>query len=280
MIKLLGIFTLVIWSISMPTLAKIIDLNKDTQMKGQDWTFNKYTETLNNEQIGSLNYLDSPDIVWNIPESLTHKVFEDGVLKPFFGDTTVFELTKKEVSKISPLIDKLESIRDFLAEPLDSDHLHLTLHDLSNSPIEGTVDTEMSVNHAKISKLFPRIKKYIEENPEYRKIKMVSTNAFPCLNISILLGFAPKTEKDFKALINLYNLFDDVVYIDHWLRPHVTLSYFKPKVLDKDQIGQLSTVLKEINSHKVEIELDILELVYQRFYDMNQYETIFTLKEK
>lgn len=260
--------------------ASDIDLSRSVVMKGESWQYSEYVETLKSEQLGALNYLNSSETVWSVPDSLQYKVNESGTILPFFGDTTVFELSPVERDEVISLIDLLEPLRGVLSEHLDPNQLHLTLHDLSNSPqMQGELRDKMANNQRRVKEIFKSVGEYLKLHPEHKKIKMVSTNSFPCLNISILLGFAPKDESDFKALINLYNFFDDVVYLNYWLRPHITLSYFRPRSLNHDEIIELSRVLKEINTHTVEIELDVMELLYQHFYHMNDYRTQFSLRD-
>ncbi|WP_028864900.1 hypothetical protein [Psychromonas aquimarina] len=256
-----------------------INLNKAVVMKGEPLSHSEYIETLQGEQNGALQYLDSPDIVWNVPDSLKCKVKNNGELTSFYGDTTVFKLSEDDIDLISGVMESLAPIQETLAEPLDREQLHLTLHDLSNSPVESQISDQLMVNETKVKEVLKRVRSYLNEHPDQRKIKMLSTNAYPCLNTSILLGFAPKSEQDLKRLINLYNLFDDVVYLNYWLRPHITLSYFEPRVLKRSEIIKLSDTLKDINGNVFELELDMLELAYQHFSSMNSYKTIITLKD-
>lgn len=156
--------------------------------------------------------------------------------------------------------------------------LHLTLHDLSNSSRKEEVAEQLVENEKRCRVIFAKLMNHLANNPEQRKIKMVSTCAYPCLNISVLLGFAPASEQDYNRLINIYNLFEEVIYLDYWLRPHVTLAYFFPRTLNGDEIKKLRDNLQKINESGYEIELDVQELAYQHFSSMNHYQTIFTLK--
>lgn len=248
-----------------------LNLQEPVTMKGEKWEFSRYTQTLVEEQRGAINYLDAQDIVWNVPGSLIKKVLPNGDLLPFHGDTTVFTLSSEQVKEVEGFIETLETDLPFLATPLDRKQLHMTLHDLSNDPLLANVSDKMKDNQEKSANIFKRIREYLMTHPEDRYIKMVSNNIYPCLNISLLLGMAPATDKDFRRLINIYNLFDDVVYLNYWLRPHITLGYFLPRELNKGEIALLSKTLKKIGVPKVEITFDIMDLAYQHFYDMNDY---------
>ena len=251
-----------------------INFKKSVEMKGESWDFARYTKTMREEQRGAREYLDSQSIIWNIPASLTKKVLPSGKLLPFFGDTTVFTLNDSQVQKVSVLSDRLEKTLPFLATPLDRKQLHMTLHDLSNDPVLNNVQAAMNRNQEQVSEIFLQLKKYLTLHPEDRYITMKVNGIYPCLNISILLGLEPATEADFKRLINLYNLFDEIVYLNYWLRPHITLGYFLPKELSKSEINLLSSTLKDIGTPNVTLTFDILELTYQHFYDMNDYRDI------
>ena len=248
-------------------------------MKGRLLSHAEYTEVLQAEQNGALQYLDSVDIDWTVPDSLRHKVKSNGELAPFYGDTIVFKLSEDAANLIGSMMERLMPLQGMLAAPLDKKQLHLTLHDLSNSPLKSQITSQLALNEARVKALMKRIGCYLDEHPEHRKIKMVSTSVYPCLNISILLGLKPKSEQDFNKLINLYSLFDEVVYLDYWFRPHVTLSYFSPRVMNRHEILKLSDILKGLNRDSFELELDMLDIAYQHFFNMNHYKTLFTLKD-
>ena len=65
--------------------------------------------------------------------SLGDKIDGENRLKPFYGDTVVFDLDEAVKNRISHIVDKLYSAAgDCLAERLSGSTLHMTLHDLSN----------------------------------------------------------------------------------------------------------------------------------------------------
>lgn len=59
-------------------------------------SYQQYVDRLNQEQKGALQYLETDDILWNIPSSLIDKAASRDRLKPFYGDTTVFPLSKQD----------------------------------------------------------------------------------------------------------------------------------------------------------------------------------------
>ena len=80
----------------------------------------------------------------------------------------------------------------------------------------------------------------------------------------MLLGYAPATERDHRLLQNLYNLFDGVRKLDYWLRPHVTLAYFRPRVPTMQEVQELVRRLETLGPGP-ELSLPVWELAYQRF---------------
>jgi hypothetical protein len=266
---------LAIWSLLMVTnsFCAELSLTGPVSIKGEPWSYQHYVTLLTGEIDGAIDFLYQPDMEWSVPESLRAKVNQQGELTPFFGDTTVFSLSDGEIKKVGALIDTLQPTSLF-ATPLDRQQLHMTLHDLNNSPRKEEVSTAMESTQLQTEKIMQQLNLYLERHPEDRYINMVSTKAFDCLNIAVLLGFKPASERDYKILMNLYNLFEPVVYLDYWLRPHVTLTYFKPRVPTEDEVALLRDSIERVNQHSVELKLDIMELAYQHFYDMNSYQTV------
>ena len=244
-------------------------------MKDEQWSYARYKGALLEEQLGAINGLYDPQRIWEIPDALQKKVDLDGSLLPFFGDTTVFELSSQQVAEVGELIALLEPISENLATPLDRQQLHMTLHDLNNSSSPEEIATPIAKSKHQVIIIMKLLKEYLKDNPDHRYINMVSTRAYPSSNIAVLLGLIPKSELDFQLLIKLYNIFDSAVYLDYWLRPHITLAYFKPRELRQVEIAGLRSCLDQINQREVEIKLDILELAYQHFDHMNQYQTKF-----
>ena len=67
-------------------------------------------------------------------ERVLQKVTPDNSLKPFYGDTVVFDLPKKVKKAISPIIDALyDKCPECFCQRLDEHTMHMTLHDLSAS---------------------------------------------------------------------------------------------------------------------------------------------------
>jgi hypothetical protein len=252
-----------------------MDLIIPVKLKNNPMNFDEYIKTINMEQTSSLNYLKSDDVQWSVPGSLKIKVNDEGVLLPFYGDTTVIPLEPEDIEPANEFQSRLrKNFSGMFAEALLPEHFHITLHDLSNGAEEDPIAGQMEINRKKCSQIFENVEEYLQKHPEHSKVKLNSTYIYNSCNISIVLGFAPATDHDYRTIMNLYNYFDDVVYLNYWLRMHLTLSYFKPYQFSADEIHALAGELDLLNKNKITITLDMHKLAYQRFYSMNDYRTV------
>jgi hypothetical protein len=257
-----------------------MDLSLPVILKGKATGYNNYCADVEQEHRSSLHYLAEQGSTWNVPPSLCQKVERSGAFKPFYGDTIVFPLGKKEIVELRKLQDSIHGSQgEMLADPLRSRLFHLTLHDLSSGGAPADFAGGSHENREKIRGLFRDIAAYLRIYPEQRPINLRAACIYPCCNISLVLGFIPCGENDFRYVMNLYNLFDDVVYLDYWLRLHVTLAYFKPRQFAGEHMSRLREKLREFDNLELTVTLDIGRLAYQRFSDMNTYETIFSLSD-
>ena len=95
----------------------------------------------------------------------------------------------------------------------------------------------------------------------------------------MVLSFVPASEEEYRTLFNVHKLFDEVVKLPYFLRPHVTLDYFLPRPFSEVDKQQLSKTLIEINKEELpSIELDLYKLYYQYFYSMDDYRNMDGIK--
>ncbi len=217
-------------------------------------------------------------VPWQVPASLGLKVHPTGRLMPFPGDTVVFPLDPPGLEGCARLQSRLlAGLEDLFAEPLGVETLHLTLHDLSHGP-GGTVPLpDLEENARGCQSLFLGIRAWLEAHPGSAGIRLRPVRFFNCLNLSVLAGYAPATEVDHRRLQNLHVAFDEVRRSDHWLRPHVTLAYFRPRVPTLAQTRELARRLRSLEPAP-ELHLSVWDLAYQRFEDMSRYRTLFTVR--
>ena len=68
--------------------------------------------------------------------SISQKVDKNNRFQSFYGDTIVFNLNDTTKKKLAWIVDELYRIvPECFCERLVSDTFHMTLHDLSNSPV-------------------------------------------------------------------------------------------------------------------------------------------------
>ena len=202
--------------------------------------------------------------------SLADKIDGDGRLKPFFGDTVVFDLDDAVKNRVSALIDSLYSAAgDCLAERLCDATLHMTLHDLSNGTKLDEVRGKMAENEEKIrSTSLPS-----------RTIKMKSTFIFNMVNTSLVLGLVPADEGEHMKLAELYDIFDGILGAQYPLTPHITLAYFTTSGFGEVEKSRLEAAVNEINRDlQFEIILDTKKLHYQHFFSMNDYRNVINFE--
>ncbi len=245
------------------------------------WT--EYRQNLLDEQGGSCDWLErvargQEALHWKVPASLELKVHPSGRLLPFHGDTVVFPLDFAGLEGCARMQAELtRGLEDLFAEPLYIGDLHLTLHDLSNGPSAPPLQPDLQANAEGCRRIFLEIRSALEDHPELAEIHMRPVRLFDCLNISVLAGYAPATERDHRVLQNLYSAFDEVRRLNYWLRPHVTLAYFRPRVPTLAEVRELVRRFQALEPGP-DLRLPVLDLAYQHFEDMNRYLTRFTVR--
>jgi hypothetical protein len=130
----------------------------------------------------------------------------------------------------------------------------------------------------KVGKVFREINEYITDNPEERFAEVESLGITSGGFVALMMIFLPSTEKDYRIIMNLSDLFDGIVYLKNFLRIHLTLNYFNTKKFGPDEIWKTMDVMKNFKK-TFRLKLDLRRLAYQTFTDMNSYETIFSVKD-
>lgn len=204
--------------------------------------------------------------------SIALKVDENNSYKPFYGDTVVFNLDDATKGKLEKIVDSINAVApECFCQRLVPNTFHMTLHDLSNSPVLEDVAVELFHNELKAVKIADKIAE--------QKIKMKSKYIFNMVNTSLVMGLYPASVEEYNKLMELYYLFDDVKKLNYPLTPHITLGYYNVHGFDTTSARKLESIVKELNENEVEIEieLDTNELFYQKFVSMNDYIDIINL---
>ena len=83
--------------------------------------------------------------------SVSQKVNHENRFQPFYGDTIVFNLNEETKGKLSNIVNVLyDTVPECFTEKLVADTFHMTLHDLSNSPILEEIAVEVFENEIKV----------------------------------------------------------------------------------------------------------------------------------
>lgn len=219
-----------------------------------------------------INLLD--DYIWrSLPmqsnfhtnHNLCKKVDIKGQILPFYGNTIVFDLDEATKKSLQSLQEELYRKAGWmLAQKLDSETFHMTLHDLVNAP-ELTVALQYRMQEAEV-----KAKAILESWKEQPSLRMKATWLFNMVNTSIVLGLAPSDEASWYRLDEMYTELDSVVHLGYALTPHITMAYFKPGNYTQYDLNYLRQVLHPVN---LDVELSFENLFYQEFSDMNHYRT-------
>lgn len=207
--------------------------------------------------------------------SLARKIRPDNTFCDFFGDTVVFDLDEKVKDKLSECLNKLYvEVPECFCERLHTDTFHMTLHDLSNSERLTGVAADVFVNELKIRELSKGMK-------VLESIKMRSSCIFNMVNTSLVLGLYPTDEKEYKKLIELYQVFDSVKKLEYPLTPHITLAYYNVNGFEETAAKKLEKLVYWLNTSGAfipfEVELKYEALYYQKFINMNEYTNVLAI---
>lgn len=202
--------------------------------------------------------------------SLKNKVDKNNCFKPFYGDTVVFDLDDVTKTILSDYISQLyKAVPNCFCEKLVTDTFHMTLHDLSNSDV--LEDTAIDCFNNEIELLQKLRDKQINSST----IKMESTCVFNMVNTSLVLGLKPVNEDEYIKLMDLYNYVDSVRGLPYPFTPHITLAYYNRNGFTEKEKSVLENAVNQLNSNRLEIDLDTKKLFYQKFISMNDYLSVF-----
>lgn len=192
---------------------------------------------------------------------LSEKVSPDGHFRPFWGDTIVFQLDEDVKFSLKQIQEQLyESCGDLLADPLDPELFHLTLHDLDH--VWGC-DSRWDDTCWKAKKILGNL-------PD-GEVMLTPVSVFSMVNTSLVLGFQPSDEESCHRIMDWYEAFEDerLFPLNCFPTFHITLAYYRPGC---HRTENLLVVLKEIGNEPLPfLLLKKEDLVYWRFKDMNYY---------
>mgnify|MGYP003293158186 FL=1 len=199
--------------------------------------------------------------------NLWKKVDEFGNMKTFIGNTTVFLLPEEVKAKIHTIQNKLyEACPDVFAEPLVANTFHITLHDLLNGEESEDLRWKMGEIEGRAKELVRQIGDRNEE------IRLKSSVLFSMVSTSMVLGFEPVDEESCQRIMEYHRLFQELVYLNYSLTPHITVAYYRPCRIHTEQVKKLQEVIDWVNTQEpIEVTLSSKMLEYQIFFNMNHY---------
>lgn len=196
---------------------------------------------------------------------LVEKVAEDGSLKPFWGNTVVFDLdaqTKEQLARIQKRL--YEAAGQMLAEELTAETFHTTLHDLVNGP------GSFPVENGDLDRAAAGARSLIRQWRGQEPLQMRGTWTFNMDHTSICLGLEPVGDS-WQRLADMYDQLQKVVCLNYSLCPHITLAYFKPGIYTPD----VWQALRDQMCHEpISVTLSMENLLLKTFTDMNHYRTV------
>ncbi len=216
----------------------------------------------------------------DLAQSLTRKVDAEGRLKPFFGNTVIFELDERECSRLHDLQTVLyERCGDMLcADRLKKESLHITLHDLVSGEAGHETLRQMNTAFDAAMRVLPEIRGEFHQPVFVRPTWVLSM-----VNTSIVQGYEPIDEENCARLMGMYECLHRVQMPAYpYLTPHATLAYYRPAEFSDQQLHRLRQTLAFLSAdefRRVRGEDDLRAVValknerlhYQEFFDMNDY---------
>lgn len=233
-------------------------------------TYQEFLDRINSFEKKEINYGNK---YFKGNPSISQKVDQDNMFRNFYGDTVVFALDDIIKGKLAECVELLyQSAPECFCERLVPNTFHVTLHDLGNAPILRDVAEELFENELKVIEKAGEIQKH-----EKAKIKMKSKYIFNMVDTSLVLGLYPADEEEYRRLMELYLIFDNVKKLNYPFTPHITLAYYNIDGFGIQAARGLEAAVNQLNNNEMEVELDVNHLYYQKFKSMNDYIDIINL---
>lgn len=209
-------------------------------------------------------------------EGLARKVGADGRYLPFPGSTVVFRPGKQCLQIVQIMQELLHhhlQNSEMLASPLPASTIHLTLHDLISPEMCASEDTFAAETEDSIRQATAIVEEIRRDFADQR-IMMVADRIVSMVSKSLVLMLKPQTERDYALLMELYHRFDAIQPLPYPLTPHITLSYFKPGMIDGDALGAAVDFAQICPENAPVFAFNPEGITVQRFLDMKTYADI------
>ncbi|KLO23812.1 hypothetical protein X275_01610 [Marinitoga sp. 1197] len=232
-----------------------------------------YTEYINYQESINKILLDKLIKNWQVIDGIKLKVNLEGKYIRFIGNTILIFIEQNDIKIIKEIQKILYSkVGEILALPLNADTFHITIHDLCNSFTYKNVVKCMKETEKNIKKIFI-------ENFCVLKNEIISFKSIGLFHGGSAIGiqFIPANKKDYLLLMNIYNKIEKIFPLNKILIPHITLGYYKPVDYSIEELKKIKSAIETIKFN-IKINLKIKNLSFEKFYTMNDYSTIFSLK--
>ena len=210
---------------------------------------------------------------------------ESGTFRPFPGTTTVFRLPDGMRRVLAgALRDPLtESLRDaglLACECLPEDSFHVTLHDLVSPDLhrsgrvfapDGTLTGAYRAEMDRSAAAAREALRAIRQDHPGAVVRMTADRIVSLTAKSAALLIKPRTNEDFGLLTAWYDRLQSVVALPYPYRPHITLAYYRPGVLNADLLQRAIEPLQIRPDQPWDFELRLSWLTVQRFSDMRTF---------
>lgn len=235
-----------------------------------DESYRNAVETLSEFKLRT-SFKDEPLRAIGVPKNQTDKIRKDGFFETMLGDTVTFSLPGDFRKALGAVRDALyHDFRNLLSQPLPDHTLHITLHDLSHSPLDqmNQIAETIKAHRPQVEQILRQLRILYP-----RPIRLRPTNLISMVGRSVVLLFEPATDADCMALTDMYRRFDAVVPLPYALTPHVTLAYYKPQAIaDRDARALGEAFGRILRAHPLsEIALETGWLDHRCFTSMASY---------
>ena len=209
---------------------------------------------------------------WKIAENLVRKVSREGVLQPFYGYTSIFDLSEEASTECRKRYDAFCSIVENLVIPLPSQSFHLTLHTFwneNNSASPAEVDKRMELSRPLIKKAMDEMMREYGNSMIRMHSPGISTNGSDVVSMK----FIPASEKDYNLLCTLFLKMEEICPLGQAYVPHISFSYFKVKDYGRQEIDTIYDAINSINKEfgNTEILIAVSSLGFRMHRMMDGY---------
>lgn len=213
-----------------------------------------------------------PPSEWRIAANIMKKVSEDGMLKPFYGYTSVFSLGALDSDKCRAPYDLISHRLKDLVILLPVDTFHLTLHTFWNQNNSGSaedVDRRFNESYESIKSAMDEITAIYQG----REIEMFSPGVSTNGTDVISLKFIPASDDSYRVIMDLFQRMESICPLGQPYVPHISFAYFKRMIYSDEQIADIYKAIEEANRALgcIHINLPITSLAVMKHCIMSSY---------